>query len=165
MVEIIIWDVQHGSSAYIKSPNGKHIIIDAGLGSYEDSNKNFSPLYHLWSKYGVKQIDYAIITHPHKDHIEDIKNLIGLKPKVLQRPKHLTKNDIITTQTSKSDIPIYEKYIEFSNGYTDSVSGTANDPTNPDNFGGLEIQTFSTTNCATSNLNNQSIISVFSYAN
>jgi competence protein ComEC len=44
MVEIIIWDVQHGSAAYIKSPNGKHIVVDAGLGSYENSDKSFSPL-------------------------------------------------------------------------------------------------------------------------
>ncbi|WP_085535667.1 ComEC/Rec2 family competence protein [Massilibacteroides vaginae] len=165
MVEIIIWDVQHGSAAYVKSPNGRHIIVDTGLGSYENSDKTFSPLYHLWKTYNVKQIDYAILTHPHKDHIEDINNLIGLSPKVLRRPKHLTRNDIITTQTAKTDIPLYEKYIEFSNKYTSSVSGTTNDPTNSENFGGLKIQTFSTPNCATCNLNNQSIISVFSFAN
>ncbi|WP_293670321.1 MBL fold metallo-hydrolase [uncultured Parabacteroides sp.] len=165
MVEIIIWDVQHGSASYIKSPNGRHIIVDAGLGSYENSDKAFSPLYHLWKNYGVKQIDYAILTHPHKDHIEDINNLIELTPKVLRRPKHLTRDDIISPQTAKMDIPLYEKYIEFSNKYTSNVSGTMNDPTKPENYGGLKIQTFSTVNCATCNLNNQSIISVFSYAN
>jgi len=163
MTEFTIWDVQHGSAVYIKSPNGRHIIVDIGLGSFENGN-DFSPLSHLCKNYGVQQIDYAILTHPHKDHIEDIKNLKYLNPKVLRRPSHLTRGDIITTQTAKSDIPLYNTYIDFSNSYNSAVSGTINDPTNPNNFGGLRIQTFGATNCATSNLNNQSIISVFSYA-
>jgi len=163
MTEITIWDVQHGSAAYIKTPNGKHIVVDAGTGSYE-SGYNFKPLHHLRQRYGVKQINYAILTHPHKDHIEDIDNLILLEPMVLRRPKHLTRNDIITSQTRKTDIPFYEKYIDFSNGYSGDVSGTTEDPSDPKNFGGLSIQTFGATNCSTSNLNNHSIISVFSYA-
>ena len=61
MVEIIIWDVQHGSAAYIKSPNGRHIIVDTGLGSFENSNKTFSLLYYLWKNVNIKQIDYAIL--------------------------------------------------------------------------------------------------------
>jgi competence protein ComEC len=163
MTEITVWDVQHGSATYVKSPNGKHIIIDAGMGSYENGT-DFSPLDHLRSNYGVKRINYAILTHPHGDHIEDIDNLIDLYPKVLRRPKHLTRGDIITTKTKKSDIPLYEKYIEFSDGYDGNVSGTADDPANPDNFEGLSIQAFGAINCSASNLNNQSILSVFSYA-
>jgi competence protein ComEC len=74
MTEIKIWDVEHGSATYIKSPNGRHIIVDVGLGSYENGN-DFSPLYHLWKNYGVKQIDYAILTHPHKDHF--MRNILN----------------------------------------------------------------------------------------
>ena len=84
---------------------------------------------------------------------------------MLRNPKHLTRNDIISPKTAKTDIPLSGKYIEFSNKYTSNVLETINDPTNPENYGGLKIQTFSTPNCATCNLNNQSIISVFSYAN
>ena len=163
MTEITIWDVQHGSAAYIKSPNDKHIVIDIGTGSFENGT-DFSPLYHLWKYYGVNQIDYAILTHPHKDHIKDIDNLVSFEPKVLGRPWHLTYDDIITPQTKKSDIPFYEKYIEFSNKYTESVLGTSDDPVGPYNFGGLNTQILGAENCSTSNLNNQSIISIFSYA-
>jgi competence protein ComEC len=123
-------------------------------------------LYHLWKTYNIKQIDYAILTHPHKDHIEDIENLIGLSPKVLGRPKHLKRNDIITNQTSIYDVPLYEKYLDFCNGYNGTFfENDTRNPFMPNNFGGLKILIFSPTNCFTSNLNNQSIISVFSYAN
>lgn len=178
MTEITIWDVQHGSAAYIKAPNGRHIIVDVGMGSYENG-ADFSPLYHLWKNYDVKQIDLAILTHPHRDHLDDIDNLTKLNPKVIRFPKHLTRNDIITSQTKQSDIPIYEKYLtlqehnapKFDNresilDYAKRVSEwhKKNDLKNLDNFGGLQIQTFRAKSCATSNLNNQSILSVFTFA-
>ncbi|ODS37411.1 MAG: hypothetical protein A7316_09440 [Candidatus Altiarchaeales archaeon WOR_SM1_86-2] len=34
-LEIVFWDVQHGSATYIKTPNGKHIVQDLGTGSCE----------------------------------------------------------------------------------------------------------------------------------
>ena len=41
-LRLILWNVQHGSAAYIHTPNGKHIAIDLGAGDA------FSPLQHLW---------------------------------------------------------------------------------------------------------------------
>ena len=163
--EIIIWDVQHGNAAYIKSPNRKHIIVDVGLGSFENNNENFSPIFHLYKNHSVKQIDYAILTHPHKDHIEDIFNLDKLSPKVMCLPKHLTRDDLISNETSKDDIIIFEKFIKMNARFCGKfIKNDTTNPDNPDNFGGLEIKTFSAKNCSTSNLNNQSIVCVFSYA-
>ena len=31
---VIFWDVQHGHSTYIKTPNNRHIVIDLGTGDY-----------------------------------------------------------------------------------------------------------------------------------
>jgi len=164
--EIVIWDVQHGHAGYIKSPNGKHIVVDVGLGSYEDNSSTFSPLYHIWKNYNVKQLDYAILTHPHKDHIEDMFNLEKMDPKVLLRPKHLKREDIITDKTKEADKPIFEKYLELDKKYIGKFTDNdPRDPSNPDNFGGLTIETFVPSSCATSNLNNHSVIAVFSYAN
>ena len=44
-LQIIVWDVQHGSAAYIKTPNNKYMAIDLGAG--EASNRGFSPLAYL----------------------------------------------------------------------------------------------------------------------
>ena len=71
MLQFVFWDVQHGSASHIKTPNDRHLVIDLGTGSYSE-NKEFSPLMHLKKKYGVGQLDYVVITHPHRDHIDDI---------------------------------------------------------------------------------------------
>ena len=54
---------------------------------------------------------------------------------MLRNPKHLTRNDIISPKTAKTDIPLFGKYIECSNKYTSNVLETINDPTNPENYG------------------------------
>ena len=28
LLKFIVWNVQHGSAAYIQTPNGKHIVVD-----------------------------------------------------------------------------------------------------------------------------------------
>lgn len=79
VLEIVFWDVQHGS---IRTPNGLNIVQDLGIGSYS-SDEKFSPLLHLKSKYKVEGLDEVIISHPHKDHIQDIINFDRLKPRVV----------------------------------------------------------------------------------
>jgi len=156
---IKIWDVQKGLAVYANTPNGKHIIIDAGTGSNED--KEFYPLYHLNKNYGLRQIDYAIITHPHKDHIQEIKNLDALKPKVLYRPSHITKDDV--GEIRKEDDAIFNTYFSLSERYNQSVPDSEN-PKNPDNNGGVIIKTFHPNKSSKDNLNNHSIVTLFEYA-
>lgn len=164
-LEMVFWDVQHGHSTYIKSPNNKNIIVDLGIGSYGSKDEKFSPLIHLRGKYNVAQLDYVIITHPHKDHIDDIFNFDIFNPRVLCRPRHLTRGDIITTKTKETDKHYFEKYLEIDNRYSEEIQAydTIN-PSNPDNFGGLKRLIFSPASCARSNLNNHSILAVFEYA-
>ena len=83
----LFWDVQHGSAAYINTPANEHLVIDLGVGSYQQANLQFSPLLHLKHHYGVQQLDGVVITHPHRDHLDDIGNFDALSPRVLVRPK------------------------------------------------------------------------------
>jgi len=161
-LEIVFWDVKHGSSTYIKTPNGKHIVCDLGVGSYESSDEAFSPLLHLKNRWAVKQLDMVIITHPHKDHINDIMNFEQLSPKVLHRPNHLSKEDILKS-IRKEDKQLFEKYFEINDRYSSPIS-PENNPYKSDNMGGVALQTFTPTSCDTSNINNHSIVSVLSYA-
>ena len=39
---IKVWDVRDGLAVYANTPDGKHIIIDAGVGSHEEGD--FYPL-------------------------------------------------------------------------------------------------------------------------
>src|SRR5690606_4358861 len=168
-VKIIFWDVQAGHATYIKSPNGKHIVIDLGIGSFDDNNQGFSPLMYLKNKMGVNQLDYVIITHPHLDHIEDIINFDELNPKILLRPKHITNEEVMQEEKAiktirNRDKPIFEKYCEINDRYSSPVEDTnASNPKIPANYGGLKIKTFQPTDCNKNNFNNHSIITVLEF--
>lgn len=162
---VVFWDVQHGHSTYIKTPNNRHIVVDLGTGDYSGKNLEFSPLKHLKSNYGVTQLDYVVITHPHLDHIDDILNFDLLNPKVLNRPKHLTNAEVMEGVQEK-DKPKFEKYCEINNRYSSSVGeNDIDNTTKPENWGGLKIQSFTPSSCNHNNFNNHSIVVVIEFAN
>lgn len=161
MMKLVVWDVQHGSSVYIETPSGKHIVIDLGTGDYSEGNLSFSPLNFIKNVFKVDQLDLVIITHPHTDHIDDIINFDILSPKVLTRPKHLTK-EIIMKANSLNDLGKIEKYIKISERYSMSVEEREN-PKRGENNGGVNIKTYHPCNCGTSNINNHSIVTVIEY--
>ena len=162
-VEMIFWDVQHGHSTYIKTPNGRHIMIDLGTGDYSGKNLAFSPLYNLRTTFGVQQIDYLIITHPDKDHIDDILQIDYLKPKVFYRPKQLTNNEVMEGVREQDRLK-FQKYCQLNDLYSVPVTSGPNDPDNPDNYGGLKLTSFIPTSCSHDSFNNHSIITVLEYA-
>lgn len=162
-LDIVFWDVQHGHSTYLSTPNGRHIVVDLGIGAYS-GKADFSPLVHLKNKYSVTQLDYVIITHPHVDHIDDIFNFSLLSPKVLCRPKHLDRKPILSSARAEEK-KILEKYFEISDSYNETIPNDSPDnPSNPSNWGGLAITVFHPTKCSESNLNNHSKVALFEYA-
>lgn len=162
-IQVVFWDVQHGNAAYIQSPNGRNIVVDLGTGSYSTGN-TFSPLNHLRRSWDVQRLDYVVITHPHKDHIDDIFSLDGFDPKVLLRPRDLSREDILSG-VRHQDLPVYEKYLEIDGRFTGAFEeNDPDDPSIPDNYGGMVIKTFSPHTCSTTNINNHSCVVVMSYA-
>lgn len=107
-LDIITWDVQHGSAILIRTPKNKIIVIDLGVGSYH-KDESFSPLNHLLINYKIDVIDCLIITHPHKDHIEDILSLRHFKVRNIITSKHIPKSRIGKNATPK-DNALYEEY-------------------------------------------------------
>jgi beta-lactamase superfamily II metal-dependent hydrolase len=162
-VEMVFWDVQHGHSTYIKSPNNRHIVIDLGTGDYSKNNLEFSPLRHLKYNYGIDQVDYVIITHPHLDHIDDILNFDLVKPRVFCRPKHIS-NELIMKELNDKDRAKFEKYCEINNQYNANIDGGPDDPDIPNNYSSMKILRFSSLSCTLDNFNNHSIITIIEYA-
>jgi len=161
-LKIVVWDVQHGHAIYFQTPGGQDFVIDLGTGSYGDSDYEFSPLLHLKGKYDVVQLDGVIITHPHRDHLDDIFNFDELSSRVLYRPKHLSEDDI-REGNRREDAEIIDKYLEINRRYSSPVDSDT-DPFLANNNGGAQIDTFIPRSCATSNLNNHSIVTVISCA-
>ncbi|KNY27681.1 ComEC/Rec2 family competence protein [Pseudobacteroides cellulosolvens] len=160
MLEITIWDVQHGSSAYIKTPKDKHFVIDLGTGRHKNTQSEFSPLLYLKNNC-ITTIDQLVITHPHTDHIDDILNFDKVFTKCLVVPSHLTEEDIRKANPS-SDSKKVEKYIEIIKRYCIEVND-ADNPTKPENNGGVKFEWFVPNTCGRSNINNHSTVVVIEY--
>ncbi len=162
-LRLVVHDVEHGSAAYLETPNGKQMIIDLGVGSTERDDQNYSPLTHLWHRYGVRKLDLAIITHPHRDHLDDIDNLHFFSPALL-RPRHLAVNDIRAGNQNGGSSKI-DKYLALCAQHDGGTMVPAHlDCRRPENNGGATILNFFPTRCARSNLNNHSIVTVVAYA-
>ena len=63
-------DVGQGDSEFIQLPNGKCMLIDAGIS--ENSGRIVAKIKEL----GYEKIDYLIATHPHADHIGGMKKIV-----------------------------------------------------------------------------------------
>ena len=163
-LEIVVWNVQHGNAIYMKTPNDRNVMFDIGTGRY-GNNQEFSPLKHQkYSVWEVNDLHYLVISHPHADHISDIKNMftLGLNPKVLMRPKNIDP-DLIKSSNQDEYSDIVESYLVLDRIYVHPVPWEF-DPSNPSNYGEVQISCFSQIESGTSNLNNYSVVAVIEYA-
>lgn len=122
---------------------------------------SFSPLRHLRNAWGVSHLDGVIITHPHKDHLDDIREFDGLSPGILSRPNHLTASEI--RANNRGDLAVVNEYLRINERYNQPL-GPEDNMFSSENNGGAKIQTFVPSSCPTSNLNNHSMVVVVSYA-
>jgi hypothetical protein len=171
-LKIVFWDVQHGSATYIRTPNGMHFVQDLGVGSYnKGDNEEFSPLENLKEKWKINQLDWVTITHPHKDHIDDIMKFDGLSPRLLTCPSHLSEDEI-KKNIKDEDKHLFDKYFEILKRYSGESVGSIEttlpdnrgNPLNPEKNGGVKLFIFTPKLCSTNNINNHSIVTLLSYA-
>jgi competence protein ComEC len=160
-LNMVFWDVQHGSAAFIKTPTGKKLIIDLGVGSFmKPDDATFSPLWHLRNVYGVTSADALVITHPHADHLDDIYNIDLVPPRMLIAPRQIDR-DLIREKNQDKDESVVNAYFELLDRFTGSVAAS-DDPGISSNWG-VDIKFFSPPYTET-NLNNYSIVTVITYA-
>ncbi len=124
-----IWDVGHGISIWLQMPNGTNHWIDLG------ATDEFSPSKHVHKNYGVKKIDYLIISHPDKDHLEDLPSFeenFG-DPRVLRRNKTVPKKDSYGTESFE-----YQKQYKILDEKLTSKVQWESNPRNPNINGGAD---------------------------
>jgi beta-lactamase superfamily II metal-dependent hydrolase len=162
VAKIVFWDVQHGNACYVETPTGKRFVVDCGTGSYvKPADATFSPLGHLWHQWGVRTLDAAFLTHPHRDHIADLANLACFRPNKVVAPRHLSAADIGRGNRAE-DRDMLEEYHRCLRTFPQALP-LDQDPMNPTNAG-MSILYYAPTTCGTSNLNNHSLVLVLSYA-
>ncbi len=71
--EIVFVDVGQGDCIHVKTPEGKHYLLDGGGSAYYDVGKKILKPYLL--KNGVRKLDGAFATHLHEDHYGGIRSL------------------------------------------------------------------------------------------
>ena len=113
-LEILIWDVNHGNSTSVKLPNGNTIMFDCAANPVT----GFSPIWQTKKRWG--RLDLLVISHPHLDHISDIKNIYYLEPDLLLRPR-VPYTQLRAGKYDESK-EIIEEYIAFEKSYSATPS-------------------------------------------
>lgn len=137
------------------------MVVDLGYGSY-GNGQTFSPLKYIYRKYGVRSIEHLFITHPHIDHIDDIQNIDLFRINTLTRAKGIS-HQRLRQDVSFEDIYKIEKYISIDSSYIYPVSSQKSFD-NLENLGGMKVEVFRTTMLSESNINNWSLVIIFTYA-
>ena len=133
-MKFVLWNVEHGISIWVVTPNGHNHWIDLG------KTDTFSPSQHVYQKHGVRNIDYLIISHPDKDHIEDLPNFIYYfgGPRTLTRNKSLPHKECVGSGEAE-----YQQKMHYLIQRYNLDTEWASSPENPNINGGIEYKTFS----------------------
>ena len=123
-----LWDVGHGVSIWINTPNGTNHWIDLGR------TPEFSPSEHAADAYQVSDIDSLIISHPDKDHLEDLPQFMETfgGPRVLYINRSLPPADMFGQRVFQYQT----EYADLHNRFTAPILHVEH-PTNPDYNGGV----------------------------
>lgn len=72
---VLFLDVGQGDAALVSLPNGRHLLIDAGVRDpYTDQGER-TILPHL-RQFGIDRLDAVVISHPHADHLGGLPALL-----------------------------------------------------------------------------------------
>ena len=157
-VRIILFDVEHGFCAFIRTPTGHTILIDCGKGS------NFSPTEYLLRNEICVPLTKLIVSHAHEDHIEDFPRVSArLNPSILLALNlnwNLIKEKSGASSHESLDAYVAGKDAKFTGGWV------------PDPNYGMSLQSFhlepnraqQISGSITSAVNNCSIVNIVSFS-
>jgi competence protein ComEC len=106
-LEIFFVDVEGGQATLIVSPSGQSLLIDTGWRGFE--GRDADRIVQAAKAAKVKQIDYLLITHYHRDHVGGVTQLAD-QMKILNFLDHGPNTE--DTKVVKEDYSDYVKVIQ-----------------------------------------------------
>lgn len=135
-LDLRLWDVKRGTAIWADAAD-KDVVIDMGA-------SDFSPLEYLSDRYGVREINYMIVTHPHQDHIEDVIRYEDLDLRVSTLCHNPATSPLLQANIDEEEdetyLDIATSYQEFLARFTEPASI---DPTSEEWAQGTTFTTFS----------------------
>lgn len=126
-----LWDVGHGISIWIRTPNGRNHWIDLGRTS------KFSPAEFVARNFRTCDADFLIISYPDKNHLGDLPSFRTY----FRNPEYLCRNE------TTSENGVLRKYrLKYRREYADLRKRFAfpcsdgKDPRCPSNNGGIRYR-------------------------
>lgn len=156
-LEIRLWDVGHGLSIWIKTPNGQNHWIDTG----KNADPEFDPASYVKEVYGIDTIHYLIISHPDTDHYNGICEFFdSFKVNVICRNKQYINNEI--NNIFNTDNVPDKKFLDIHKRYHIPIAPEAS-PLNANLNGGVNIKTFHAPYQEKMSVNDSSIVTFYKY--
>jgi beta-lactamase superfamily II metal-dependent hydrolase len=103
-LQIYFIDVEGGQSTLIVSPSGQSLLVDTGWPGGRDADR----IVTAAKAAGLRQIDYVLITHYHRDHVGGVPDLVK-RFKVGTFVDHGPNQE--DTKDPREDYAAYEKVI------------------------------------------------------
>ncbi|MFX0197633.1 MAG: ComEC/Rec2 family competence protein [Candidatus Hodarchaeota archaeon] len=120
-LKVIVFNVEQGFCAFIKSPTGRTLLIDCGKTS------RFSPIKYVIENElqdcldeGIFYFTKFILTHPHGDHLDDIERLIEYPAHIIYRQMGYDWDEV-KEANSTSGAEKVDTYQAWQEGYVPPV--------------------------------------------